>query len=175
LKPGAAIALVTLAMLPPGLACGPGPLGEPVGASTRPSPAEAAREVAARGSIEIVAELVEIPGLEQWDGEFPSNDLGYDYAYVVEYRVVRVLRGEVDGKTLLVAHYNPRKPRHSVADSRCPDVGGTLGRLRVGARHHLALERSIDAHYLGPLIDEYFDETDRRPIHWAVWTDRSDE
>lgn len=175
MKRGAGLALAALAVLAPGLACGPGPLGEPAVASTRPSSAEAAREVAARGSVEVVAELEEIPGLGRWDGEFPSNDLGYDYAYVVEYRVVRVLRGEVGGETLLVAHYNPRKPRYSAADSRCPGVGGTLGRLRLGDRHHLALEQPIDAHYMGPLIDEYFDEADHRPIHWAVWTDRSDE
>jgi len=127
--------------------------------------------VATLGSIEVTARLVEIPGLEEWGGKFPPNDVGYDYAYVLKYEVEEVHRGEVDGKTILVAHYNPLKPRDEAADARCPDIGGTVRRFRVGDVHRMALEPSIDDYYMGPMVNKYFDTPEGEgSIHWAVWT-----
>ena len=52
------------------------------------------------GKVEVTARLVEIP-----EGAIFRRDL-YDYATVLEYRVLRVHRGTVAGETILVAHYN---------------------------------------------------------------------
>jgi len=128
-------------------------------------------KVSRLGSIEVTARLVEIPGLEEWGEQFPPNDIGYDYAYVLKYEVEEVHRGEVDGSTLLVAHYSPIKPRERAADARCKDLGGTVRRFRVGDVHRMALEPSVDDYYMGPMVNKYFDTPDGRgPIYWAVWT-----
>jgi hypothetical protein len=130
-------------------------------------------EVTSRGSIEVTARLVEILGLEQWDGQFPSNDLGYDYVYILKYEVEKTHRGEIDGRTILVGHYNPLKPRAEVADARCPDIGGDLKRFRVGDVHRMALKVPIDDNYMGPIINKYFDKPEGKgPHYWAVWTNR---
>jgi hypothetical protein len=123
------------------------------------------------GSIEVTARLGEIPGLEEWDGNFPPNDVGYDYAYVLKYEIEEAHRGEVDGETILVAHYNPLKPRVEAADARCPDIGGTVRRFRVGDVHRMALEPFVDDYYMGPMVNKYFDTPEGKgSIHWAVWT-----
>lgn len=164
-----AVVIAALAAMLSGIACDSG------GREVKAGEAGVESEVRTRGSAEVVAELVEILGREQWNGEFPSNDLGYDYAYVLEYRVLETLRGRVEDETILIAHYNPLKPRASVSDARCPAIGGTLRRFRPGDEHHLALEVPLDAHYMGPLINKYFGEEESEgPIYWAVWTDRFD-
>jgi len=131
------------------------------------------QNVTARGSVEVTARLIETPGLEEWDGRFPSNDLGYDYVYILKYEIDTVHRGTVEGKTILIGHYNPLKPRAQVADARCPDIGGDLKRFRVGDVHRMALEVPIDDHYMGPIINKYFNQPEGKgPLYLAVWANR---
>ena len=131
------------------------------------------QNVTTRGSIEVTARLVETPGLEEWDGEFPSNDLGYDYVYILKYQVEATHRGTLQEKTILVGQYNPLKPRAEAADVRCPDLGGDLKRFRVGDVHRMALEVPIDDYYMGPIINKYFDRPKGKgPLYWAAWTNR---
>jgi hypothetical protein len=127
-------------------------------ASTAPDP-----ELAKKGSIEVTAKLVEIP-----EGAIFKREL-YNYATVLKYQVMQVHRGKVDGDTIYVGHYNPFKPRAEAADSRVPEVGGNLKSFRAGQVHRMALEESIDDHYMGGIVDKYFGEK-KGPIYWAVWT-----
>src|SRR3954463_6362406 len=52
------------------------------------------------GEIVMTAELEDIPG------NFPANDI-YNYAYVMKYKVVKVLQGTYADPDILVGHYNP--------------------------------------------------------------------
>ena len=122
-------------------------------------------EVTTRGSIEVTAELAEIRG------EFVDK-ANYDYAFVMKYKVLAVRRGEIDGDTIYVGHYNPLETRAGVADARVPDIGGNVKRFRQGEVHRMALERDIDEHYMGGIINRYFGE-ETGPIYWAVWTERA--
>jgi len=119
-------------------------------------------QVTTLGSIEVTAQLVEIPT------EFPPNKL-YDYAYVMKYKVLEVHRGDVPGDDIFVGHYNPLKPRNAVADARVKDIGGNLRAFRAGDIHRMALEAPIDDHYMGGIVNEYFGD-DTGTIYWAVWT-----
>jgi hypothetical protein len=117
------------------------------------------------GSAEVTAELLAIPG------EFPPNDL-YNYAYVLKYRVLTVHRGQVkQGEEILVAHYNPLKPRASAQDENSGKLGGNLEKFRAADIHRMALEAPLDQHWMGGVIDKYFDQKGIR--YWAVWTNRS--
>jgi hypothetical protein len=128
----------------------------PAGAAPHP-------ELAKKGSIEVTAKLVEVP-----EGAIFKREL-YNYATVLKYQVMQVHRGKVDGDTIYVGHYNPFKPRAEAADSRVPEVGGNLKSFRAGQVHRMALEESIEDHYMGGIVDRYFGQkTD--PIYWAVWT-----
>lgn len=123
------------------------------------------------GSIEVTARLIEIPGLDEWGGQFPANDVGYDYAYVLKYEVEEVHRGEIHGKTILVGHYNPLRNRDEAADVRSKGIGGTVRRFRTGDIHRLALEPSIDDYYMGPMVNKYFGTPEgKERIYWPVWT-----
>ena len=119
-------------------------------------------EVTTRGSAEVTAELTEIRG------EFVDRS-DYDYAFVMKYKVLEVYRGEIEGDTLYIAHYNPQKPRDRVVDARVDDVGGTLQLFRAGDIHRIAFETPIDDYFMGGIINRYFEEYSG-PIHWAVWT-----
>ena len=121
------------------------------------------RQVTMLGTVEVTARLMEIPG------EFLSNDGFYNYAFVLKYAVLEVHRGEVATKEIVVAHYNPRKPRSLAADEDCANLGGTLTTFRAGDVHRMALEVPYDQFYIGGLVDRFFDQ-DQGPIHWAVWT-----
>jgi len=119
-------------------------------------------ELAKRGSLEVTARLDEIRG------DLVDRPL-YDYAFVMRYTVLEVHRGQLNQKTIYVGHYNPTKPRAEVADARVSEVGGSLRRFRAGDVHRIALESLIDEHYMGGIINHYFDEHDG-PILWALWT-----
>ncbi len=122
-------------------------------------------ELAKRGSIEVTARLVEIP-----EGAIFKREL-YDYATVLKYQVLEVHRGTVGGKTTIyVGHYNPTKPRSEAADKKVPGIGGDLKTFRAGQVHRMALEASIDDHYMGGIVNKYFGQ-DAEPTYWAVWTD----
>jgi len=122
-------------------------------------------KVTTLGTVEVAAELVEIKG------EFVDKPL-YDYAFVMKYKVLKVHRGAVDVDVIYVGHYNPLKPRDQVADARVPDVGGNVKQFRVGDVHRMALDVPIDDHYMGGIINRYF-EQGVGPIYWAVWTNRA--
>lgn len=119
-------------------------------------------QVATRGRFEVAARLLEVPD------KFPANPL-YDYAYVLKYEVLKVYRGQVSGKLIHVAHYDPCKPRSRAADRFVKNVGGALGAFRAGDVHRMALEAPVDDHYMGGIINPYFAERPS-PIYWAVWT-----
>lgn len=119
-------------------------------------------QVTTLGSIEVTAQLVEIKGRL-------INDPMYDYAHVMKYKVLEVHRGKIDEEALYIAHYNPAKPRASVADVKAPEIGGTLKRFRPLDIHRMALEVHIDDYYMGGIINKYFGEK-TGPIYWAVWT-----
>jgi hypothetical protein len=130
---------------------------------SRPAGTGEDAEVTKRGSIEVTAKLVEVP-----EGAVFKREL-YNYATVLKYEVLHVHRGTVDAKTIYVGHYNPFKARSEAADSRVADVGGDLKAFRAGQVHRMALEESIDDHYMGGLVDKYF-EKKNDPVYWAVWT-----
>ncbi len=119
------------------------------------------REVTTLGTAEVSAKLVEIPA------PFPPNDL-YNYAYVLKYRVEAVHRGKVEGSEILVAHYNPLKPRSKAQDEFSGRVGGHLERFRAGDVHRMALNAPLDEFWMGGVIDKYFGRKGVR--YWAVWT-----
>ena len=62
------------------------------------------------------------------------------------------------------------KSRAEVADSRAKNIGGNLREFRAGQLHHMALEVPIDDHFMGGIVNKYFDQA-AEPIYWAVWTD----
>lgn len=121
------------------------------------------KQVTTVGSVEVTGRLVEIRG------KFLPNDGLYNYAFVMKYEILEVHRGEVDAKEIVIAHYNPLKPRRKVADEFYPDIGGTLKKFRAGDFHRMALEVPIDDHYIGGIVDRYFDEK-LGPVYLAVWT-----
>jgi len=120
-------------------------------------------KVTTLGSVEVTGRLIEIRG------KFLPNDGLYNYAFVMKYKIVESHRGEVDAKEIFVAHYNPLKPRPQVADEFYPNIGGTLTKFRAGDVHRMALEVPIDDHYIGGIVDRYFDEREGS-IYLAVWT-----
>jgi hypothetical protein len=118
------------------------------------------KELTTLGSAEVTAKLLEVPGT------FPPNDL-YNYGYVMKYRVLKVHRGTVTGDDIYVTHYNPLKPRTSVADDNAK-VGGRVQSFHAGDVHHMALESPVDHYWMGGIIDKYQDSKAVR--YWAVWT-----
>lgn len=122
---------------------------------------EADPNLATMGQVEVTGELVEIPA------PFPPNDL-YNYAYVMKYRVLKVHRGSLDAPEVFVAHYNPLKPRPSAADDQSGKIGGKLDGFRAGEVHRMALTSPADQHWMGGMIDKYFETKGTR--YWALWT-----
>ena len=126
------------------------------------SPAnEVDTEVSTLGTAEVTAQLVEIPG------PFPPNDL-YNYAYVLKYKVTKVHRGNVPEAEILVAQYNPLKPRERAQDDVSGKVGGHVTSFRAGDVHRMALESPLDHFWMGGIVDKYFATGGTR--YWAVWT-----
>jgi hypothetical protein len=121
--------------------------------------------LATSGTIEVTAKLVEIP-----QGAIFKRDL-YNYATILKYQVLKVHRGDVEGETIYVGHYNPWKPRDEAADKRVKGIGGTLKRFEPGQVHRLALEMPIDDFFMGGIVNKYFGQ-DTGPLYWAVWTNK---
>lgn len=120
------------------------------------------------GTIEVSARLVEIP-----EGAIFKRDL-YDYATVLKYRVLRVYRGQVQGDTIYVGHYNPWKARSEAADARVKNIGGKLRKFQAGQVHHLALAVPIEDCFMGGIVNKYFGQA-TGPLYWAVWTELQSE
>lgn len=120
-------------------------------------------EVSSRGTIEVTAQLVEIP-----EGAIFKRDL-YDYATILKYKVLKVHRGHVDGDVIFVGQYNPFKPRSEAADHRVKDIGGNLKKFEAGQVQRLALEVPIEDHFMGGIVNKYFGRTTGQ-LYWAVWT-----
>jgi hypothetical protein len=132
------------------------------------SKAGEAPQVTKLGTIEVTARLLEIP-----DGAIFQRDL-YDYATILKYEVAEVQRGAITkGATIYVGHYNPWKARAEAADARVKNIGGNLRQFRAGQIHHMALESSLEDHFMGGVVDKYFGKHSG-PTYWAVWTDRAD-
>jgi len=148
-------ALLGLWVIAVAAGCGPQPTRGPEGAA---DPA-----LRTNGAVEVTARLVEIP-----EGAIFQRDL-YDYATVLKYEVIEVHRGEVKDPIIFVGHYNPWKPRGEVADKRVPHIGGNLRRFRAGQIHRMALESSIEDHFMGGIVNKYFGRA-TNAIYWAVWT-----
>jgi len=111
--------------------------------------------------IEVTAKLVEIPG------KFPPDDL-YDYAYVMKYKVQG---GKLDGKTILVAHYKPRRARKKIKDQMKKHVGGKLKKFKQGDVHVMTLEPDLQKIWQGAVIDDFF-ATDRKSTrYWCLKVD----
>ncbi len=137
---------------------GPGGMG---GGSVDP-------HLATNGTVEVTARLVEIP-----DGAIFQRDL-YDYATILRYEVLVVHRGEIQGQSLFVGHYNPWKPRAEAADRRVKGIGGNVRHFAAGQIHRLALEVPIEDHFMGGIVNKYFGHT-TNTIYWAVWTNNGQE
>lgn len=121
------------------------------------------QDVKKLGTVEVTAELVEVP-----EGAIFKREL-YNYATVLRYRVVRVHRGQLQWDTIFVGHYNPFKSRREAADQRVKGIGGNLRAFRAGQLHRMALEVPIDDHFMGGIVNKYFGQ-ETGPIYWAVWT-----
>jgi hypothetical protein len=127
------------------------------------SPAAADPQLQSQGSVEVSAQLVEIP-----PGAIFKRDL-YDYATILKYKVRKVHRGDVKDEFLLVGHYNPWKPRSEAADAKVKKIGGNLRQFRAGDVHHKALEAPIDDYFMGGIVNKYFGQR-TGVLYWAVWT-----
>lgn len=119
------------------------------------------------GPVEVTAQLVDVPA-----GAIFKRDL-YDYATVLKYRVLKVHRGRVAEDVIYVAHYNPFKRRSEAADRRVKNVGGNLEAFVAGEVHRMVLEPDAEAHYMGGVVNLYFDQGASK-VYWAVRTDRAD-
>ena len=137
---GLAMVLVVGALL--GVSCGRRS-GDSAAAAADP-------QLKALGTLEVTAQLVEIP-----EGAIFKRDL-YDYATILKYQVLQVHRGQVEATTLFVGHYNPWKPRAEAADKRVKGIGGNLRQFRAGETHRMALEVPIDDHFMGGIVNKYF-------------------
>lgn len=120
-------------------------------------------KVTTLGTVEVTAQLVEVP-----EGAIFKREL-YNYATILKYKVLATHRGQVRGDTIFVAHYNPFKPRAEAADRHVKNVGGNLARFHPGAIHRLAMEVPMEDFFMGGVINKYFGQ-DVDPIYFAVWT-----
>ena len=120
-------------------------------------------QLAAHGTIELTARLMEVP-----DGSIFKRDL-YDYATILKYQVLKVHRGEVKEDVIYVGHYNPWKPRNEAKDRRVTNIGGNLRQFQAGQTHRMALEEPIEDFFMGGIVDKYFGKKTDMP-YWAVWT-----
>ena len=57
---------------------------------------------------------------------------------------------------ILVAHYNPLKPRDQAQDDVSGKVGGHVTSFRAGDVHRMALESPVDQFWMGGIVDKYF-------------------
>jgi len=106
-------------------------------------------------TLTVTAKLVEIPS------KFPSDDL-YDYAYVMRYEVIG---GDMDKKSILVAHYKPRQARSAIKDQMKKYVSGKVRSFHVGDVQKLQLTSELKSVWKGALVDE-FASTDHKSVRY---------
>lgn len=125
-------------------------------------------QVRSLGTVEVTARLVEVP-----EGAVFYRDL-YNYTTILKYEVVAVHRGTVQkGAVIYVGHYNPWKSRAEASDKWVSGIGGDVKRFQGKQLHRMALETSMDDHFMGGIVDKYFG-THEGPTFWAVWTNAAD-
>lgn len=151
-----------LAVLVPFLACKEkADTGAPAGAAA--ADVKTPDKPPVDGKLVLVAELIDIPG------QFPANEL-YNYAYIMKYKVLKVVQGSYGDAEILVGHYNPRIARNDIKDDQDSKVGGNLTSFQKGDVHYLVLN-PLDGEWTGAVEDEYFN--DKRPRWWALWADKA--
>jgi hypothetical protein len=114
------------------------------------------------GDLVITAEVLEIPG------PFPANEL-YNYAYVMRYKVIKVIKGTLTDAEILIAHYNPRIARAEIKDEQDANVGGNLKSFQVGDIHYLVLS-PMEGIWTGASEDDFYKNKSVR--YWAFWADK---
>ncbi|MBN1818008.1 MAG: hypothetical protein JW828_11665 [Sedimentisphaerales bacterium] len=119
--------------------------------------------VTTQGTVEVTARLVEVP-----EGAIFKREL-YDYATILKYQVLKVHRGQIQGDTIFVGHYNPFKARAEAPDRRVKEIGGNLPSFQAGQTHRMALEVPIEDFFMGGIVNKYFGQ-EIGPLYWAVWT-----
>jgi hypothetical protein len=119
------------------------------------APLARAEAPAPAATLTVNAKLVEIPS------KFPSDDL-YDYAYVMRYEVIG---GDMDKKSILVAHYKPRQPRAAIKDQMKKYVSGKVRSFHVGDVQKLQLTPELKSVWKGALVDE-FAATDHKSVRY---------
>lgn len=133
------------------------------GRSSDASRTTADPHLATNGTVEVTAQLVEVPS-----GAIFKRDL-YNYATILKYHVLSVQRGKLDGDTIYVGHYNPWKPRAEAADARVKNTGGNVRQFQAGQTHHLALDTPLEDYYPGGIVNKYFGQA-TNTLYWAAWT-----
>ncbi len=114
------------------------------------------------GELVITAKLDDIPG------EYPANDI-YNYAYIMRYKVIKVVQGSYADSVILVGHYNPRFAREEIKDEQGSKVGGNVKSFTVGDVNYLVLT-NLEKNWNGAVEDGYF--KDKRTRYWALWADK---
>jgi hypothetical protein len=140
--------------------------------SSAQAPAAGAPEAGAAGIPEkppVEGQLVITAQIEEIPGAFPANDL-YNYAYVMKYKVLKVIQGTYADPDILIGQYNPRIARADIKDEQDAKVGGNVKSFAVGDVHYLVLS-PLDGLWTGSVEDDYF--KDKRPRYWALWSDKA--
>jgi hypothetical protein len=119
------------------------------------APLMARADGAPAAPLTVTAKLVEIPT------KLPSDDL-YDYAYVMRYEVIG---GDMDKKSILVAHYKPRLARSAIKDQMKKVVSGKVRSFHQGDVQKLQLTPDLKSVWKGALVDE-FASTDRKSVRY---------
>ncbi len=115
------------------------------------------------GEVKVKARLLELPGT------LPPNDL-YNYMYIMKYKVLHVLEGELDEREIMVAHYNPLQARAKIGGKMKEKIKGDLKKFRVGGIHVLTLNDDLEGNWQEAVEDEYIDEEGTRWL--ATKTDK---
>ena len=117
-----------------------------------------------KDAIDVQAKLLEIPGKP------PPNDL-YDYAYVMKYKV---MGGELDGKEIYVAHFNPLQARKKVQEDMRSWVAGKLRRFKTGDVHQMKITPHVGDIWKNAVEDHYFDTDRKSTRYWCLEVKKAD-
>lgn len=124
------------------------------------------------GSLIVIAKLVEVPGGKF--PQYPKNSVYYNHVAILKYEVLKIVKGDYDGSTIMVGQYMPTIPRDQVKDNMDKVVNGNAKELRAGDLHRLVLDKPISKFWDrdDAVFDGYFDdeEGDR---YFALQTDIS--